>query len=804
MRKAWSKVTLIWDIYSAGTTIMVKIIFSRVIRSIHEILSWKWIFVVSCIAVSLDPLFLYIPIIEGNKCLGTDRNLRIVTLVLRSLIDITFITHIIGLISDWKYSDGPQRHVSYFDSHFEPASGLLWKLKFLKQAIAKRMPWLSGTVMIHFLAILPIPQVAIVYVFARIGSSEFFLKTAIINLFLVFQYFPRVCQIYLSSKKLNMTGTWVKGGFNLFLYILASHVIAAYWYFFAIQREISCWHQACEKSAGCLATYVCGGSTSMNITFQNELCPIFSPNTTLFDFGIFLDILQSGNAGSVNFLTKFCYSLWWGLKNLSSFGTNLETSSYWWENCFAILICVVGLVLFLHLVGNVQTYMQFQTTKSASIADSRRTRIKAKYRDINKWMSKHGLPADMKTAIRKDIKEWNIAGRYIDHDVDVRFVNNICGGNIVLVLSEFFRLNALKKVPMLQNVPEFGLILISQYLYLETYDENAVVARAGKPIDSMFFIIDGVIDWTDETNMDTDAETTGSSSSSNSSKLKNGDYFGQELLSWAAFNYGSSYFSPVPTSTRDAKCRTKVEVLQLSRGTLVNTEVCDYMPQSDSLAHLEELAVPHNHIDQIIDEYPVPKVKWKCPYRGWLKVNCSAVWERESRVAGMAWVCRKDEGAFVAAGSLGGIRCMDRFFAEALSIAKAIEFCTTIISDVSGDNVGRIIVESDNQDLMDCLLQLHDEDLVVPKTYLNNSSLEPNNRIGENLRPILGDIFIRLAPGFKAITYVHCDSQCNAAAHCVASHAMDDATDSSSWYGPDPAPRWLIPALTKDSPHLYT
>ncbi|KAL6140269.1 hypothetical protein ACLB2K_058569 [Fragaria x ananassa] len=320
MRKAWLKVTLIWDIYSAGTTILLKI--ARVIHYIQEILSWKCILVVSCIAVSLDPLFLYIPIIDENKCLGIDRTLKIVTLVLRSLVDITFMTHIIGLVSDWKFSDEPQRHVSYFDSHFEPASGLLWKLKFLKQAIAKRMPWLSGTVMIHFLAVLPIPQ-----------------------------------------------------------------VIAAFWYFFAIHREISCWHQACDKSAGCLATYACGGSsTSMNITFQNELCPIFPPNTTLFDFGIFLDILQS----------------------------------------------------------------------------------------------------------------------------------------------------------------------------------------------------------------------------------------------------------------------------------------------------------------------------------------------------------------------------------------------------------------------------------VVPKTYLDNSSLEPNNRIGENLRPILGDIYSRLAPGFKAITCVHCDSECNAAAHCIASHAMDDATDSSSWYGLDAAPSWLITALTKDSPHLYT
>lgn len=38
----------------------------------------------------------------------------------------------------------------------------------------------------------------------------------------------------------------------------------------------------------------------------------------------------------------------------SNFGTNLETSSYLWENCFAILISVVGLLLFLYLIGIMQ------------------------------------------------------------------------------------------------------------------------------------------------------------------------------------------------------------------------------------------------------------------------------------------------------------------------------------------------------------------------------------------------------------------------------------------------------------------
>ena len=52
--------------------------------------------VISCaIAISLDPLFLYIPFIDGEKkCLGMDKMLRNVALILRSVTDITFLVDI--------------------------------------------------------------------------------------------------------------------------------------------------------------------------------------------------------------------------------------------------------------------------------------------------------------------------------------------------------------------------------------------------------------------------------------------------------------------------------------------------------------------------------------------------------------------------------------------------------------------------------------------------------------------------------------------------------------------------------------
>ena len=60
-----------------------------------------------------------------------------------------------------------------------------------------------------------------------IGSME---RRKYLNFLLLSHYIPRIVRIYLSCKELTksldkLTGiVWVKGLFNLFLYMLASHV----------------------------------------------------------------------------------------------------------------------------------------------------------------------------------------------------------------------------------------------------------------------------------------------------------------------------------------------------------------------------------------------------------------------------------------------------------------------------------------------------------------------------------------------------------------------------------------------------
>ncbi|KAK9937115.1 hypothetical protein M0R45_013929 [Rubus argutus] len=825
-----SLVTLICLLICVASFATLALPFVLLLRLLDSLRRWKRVFILSCVAVSLDTLFLYIPIIDDkNKCLGMDKTLRNVALVFRSLTDFAFIIHIILLICG-EMDHRPKWDDSNSDCDVSAtASWFSTKLKPVREAIAERIPWLSTSIIINCLAILPIPQVTILADFYKMGGSKLFLKQTIINVFLLFQYLLRLFQMYLSGKELDeRVGKWVKGSFYFFLYIIASHVLAAFWYFFSIQRVISCWHQTCRTIPGCVPNYDCGRNTSLNSTILNELCPINSPNTTLFDFGMYLDILQSGNTGSINFPTKFFYSFWWGLRNLSNFGTNLETSSYVWENCFAILICAIGLLLFLYLIGNVQTYIQSETEKLVKIEDSRRTRINEKRASVKEWISRHGLPDDMKTEIMNNINEQALV-KFINVDVDIYVILNVQRGSYQKII-ELICVEALKRVPMLQNMDGRQLKELSDLLtplrfdptkkiwirsdVLMTKKRGSYIARAGVSNDAMYLIIDGVIE---RKNAD---ETMSMITQTRSCY----DYYGEELLRWAILNYNknSSYYDPLPISHVDVTCQTKVQAFVFSSHDLIailkrnrtrniseKLEASARIPQdntqntvSTNSEELEESVRPRYHHQTLKEDELSRMVAWTCPERGWLKLNCSSIWNPDTKLADMGWVLRDDTGAFIAAGNVRGEPCRSISSADALTIRKAIAFCpkTAAFSDSMRKDFYelnsrfcfysslpkiplKMVVESDNQDLIDDLIK--------------GRSMVGSQYFPSDVRSI-----IRLKFIFEAITFVHCERQCNEAAHCVAKNAKDNAPDSvSDWHSTPPS--WLTDALKLDRWLVY-
>lgn len=166
-------------------------------------------------------------------------------------------------------------------------------------------------------------------------------------------------------------------------------MIGAFWYLFAVERKDRCWRVACHRHSCNSNDLYCGGVNHGDTSFLKSTCLPLEPhaiNTPAdFDFGIFLDAHQSHVVEHTQFLRKFCYCFWWGLRNLrfvpffrsfldqlvksqkhrsvhtnmcftycSSLGQNLKTSNFVWEILFAVFISITGLVLFSLLIGNMQ------------------------------------------------------------------------------------------------------------------------------------------------------------------------------------------------------------------------------------------------------------------------------------------------------------------------------------------------------------------------------------------------------------------------------------------------------------------
>ncbi|XP_023877059.2 cyclic nucleotide-gated ion channel 1 [Quercus suber] len=514
--------------------------------------TWRIIFGVSCvIAVSLDPLFFYVPVInEENKCIELDKKLRTISLILRSVTDIIGIINIILQVLN-RYTDKNSGEDS------DPKKIPRWWLYFL----------------IDILVLLPFPQVIILIIFRELKGSKSLNMRKLLTFLVLFQYVPRVVQIYRSwkdpNKVSNKTPIWVKAAFNFFLYIIASHVLGAFWYFLSIERETACWHRACSAHKECSESSFNCDHSSGNYSFLNDVCiitispPNTTPNTTYFDFGIFFGALQSGVVQSKSFPEKFSQCFWWGLRNLSSLGQNLQTSNYVWESLFTILISLFGLLLFSYFIGNLQLYMQLETARTEeerkkAEEERKKAEVKMKVkrekmneakRPIEIWMLKHRFPRQMKIDIMQSV----INSLERKQDVNVKNLLHHLPEELRNKAKRFLYLDLLKKLPVLENINEQLLLKICDSLKPVYYNEKSYIVREGDPIDETVFITDGIA-WSyttknDEANVSSLAE-----------RLGKGHFFGGELLEFVLKNPS---LPKLPVSPRTVKTHGPIEAFTL-------------------------------------------------------------------------------------------------------------------------------------------------------------------------------------------------------------------------------------------------
>ncbi|PSS32337.1 Cyclic nucleotide-gated ion channel like [Actinidia chinensis var. chinensis] len=494
---------------------------------------WNKIFVLSCVlAISLDPLFFYIPVInDDKKCLESDKNLATTAIVLRSFTDIFYIIHII-----FQFRTG----------FITPSSRVFGRGVLEKDAWKIARKYLSSYFFIDILAVLPMPQVVILFVIPHMGGSSSLNTKNLLKFVVLFQYIPRVLRVHPLYKEVTRTSgiltetAWAGAAFNLFLYMLASHVLGAFWYLISIERETTCWKKACRNQTDCINSSVyCADSVGFKV-FLNESCPIKTPNATLFDFGIFHDALKSGVVGSTDFPQKFFYCFWWGLQNLSSLGQNLKTSTFVWEICFAVFISISGLVLFSFLIGNMQTYLQSTTIRLEE--------MRVKRRDAEQWMSHRLLPESLRERIRRyEQYKWQET-RGVDEQ------------NLIINLPKDLRrdikrhlcLDLLMRVPIFEKMDEQLLDAMCDRLKPVLYTEDSFIVREGDPVDEMLFVMRGKL-----LTVTTNGGRTGFF---NSDYLKAGDFCGEELLTWALDPHSSTN---LPISTRTVQALSEVEAFAL-------------------------------------------------------------------------------------------------------------------------------------------------------------------------------------------------------------------------------------------------
>ncbi|KAI7725445.1 hypothetical protein M8C21_009710 [Ambrosia artemisiifolia] len=486
----------------------------------------------SVVALALDPLFLYIPVVNGTqKCLDMDRNLAIVVCVLRSFADILYVIHII---------------INFRTMFLVPSSRVFGRGEYVDEPQYVAMHYLTSYFIIDVLAALPLPQIAVLIISRNLDGPTSFSKEKLLKFIIFCQYVPRVIQTSLFYKKVTKVSgfliekAWSGAAFNFFLYVLASHVVGALWYFFAIESELRCWHIACKRHNRHSMHLYCGEGRGGDYGFLNASCPLLERNeikdSTNFDFGIFLDALQTRVLETRDFRQKILYCSWWGLQSLSSLGQGLKASTFYGEILFADFIAVVGLVLFALLIGNMQhnlnvhlqtsCHLQMRTKylQSFSNLTLRMEEMKEKRREAEDLMSYMFLPEPLRQRVRRHKQyKWKTT-RGVELD---------------------------SFVPLFYEMDEHLLDAMCDRLKAVLYTEGSLLFREGDPAHEMLFITRGRIE-----SVTTDG---GRTDFFNTSILKAGDFCGEELLTWAL----DTKSQRLPFSTRTVRALTDVQAFTL-------------------------------------------------------------------------------------------------------------------------------------------------------------------------------------------------------------------------------------------------
>ncbi|KAJ6418780.1 hypothetical protein OIU84_002040 [Salix udensis] len=224
----------------------------------------------------------------------------------------------------------------------------------------------------------------------------------------------------------------------------------------------------------------------------------------------------------------------------SSLGHNLKTSTYVWENCFAVLISISGVATIAFLIGNMQTNFRSPTARSEE--------MRIKRRDTEQWMSRRLLPNNIRERIRRyEQFRWQET-----RGVDEEMLDQNLPRDLRRDIKRHLCVPLLKRVPVFEKMDEQVLDAMCDRLKPVLYIEESYVVREGDLVDEMLFVMQG--------KLSTTTINGGRTAVFIPEYLEAGEICGEELLTWALDPRSSSN---LPISTRTVRTITEVEAFAL-------------------------------------------------------------------------------------------------------------------------------------------------------------------------------------------------------------------------------------------------
>ncbi|KAA0025162.1 cyclic nucleotide-gated ion channel 1-like isoform X3 [Cucumis melo var. makuwa] len=225
----------------------------------------------------------------------------------------------------------------------------------------------------------------------------------------------------------------------------------------------------------------------------------------------------------------YCFSV---LRELS-FGSNLTTSSYACENIFATLVTIVGILLVVYLIGNLQVYQRRNEGQ-----------WKKKGVEIDFWIDYY------KFQKKKEIKEFVIDKFEWQNDVNLKTLLDVFPSPFVEEIKKELCWDILKGVPMLKEFEEEKLKKMMKDMKPMVFGEQSYIIREGEPIEQMLLFTKGMgLTFSKSTGTRTTINTFGKC-----------DLFGEQLLDWAAGNLPTF---EIPLSKCTLKTQTQMEAFSL-------------------------------------------------------------------------------------------------------------------------------------------------------------------------------------------------------------------------------------------------